>query len=142
MSWDQVRATCPIVRDTVEGDPHEDLPQHVLSILVGTDTVRAILDDTGFVHRLEVASPHLRTREGWGVGVSLQTLLRNDSVKAYAGWEMELAFYVAMPSHCGVAFRIPWQGTGDPLPDSVDVRYLRKLPPSLRVTNVYVHGCH
>jgi hypothetical protein len=138
----QVLATCPIVRDTVEGDPAEDLPQRVLSILVGADTIRAILDDGGLIHRLEIVSPFPRTREGWGVGTPLPRLLKSPRTQGYSGAEMELALYIKTPGHCGMTFRVPWPARDEDSPDSVAVDQLRRLPRSARVTEVNVFGCH
>ena len=125
-----------VVRDTVElGD--EAIPESVAVVVVGSDTLRAILD-SGRVYRIDVTTTHIRTSDTLGVGTTLRRLLREPGVHAFTG---EGAVYVQVPRHCGLSFRLADAGELGDAPDSVGPTQLRQLPPTTPVSTVLVVGC-
>ena len=125
-----------VVRDTMElGD--EAIPESVAVVVVGGDTLRAILDSAR-VYRIDVTTPHVRTADSLGVGTTLARLLREPGVHAFTG---EGAVYVKVPRQCGLSFRLADAGElGDAL-DSVGPAQLRQLPGTTPVSTVLVLGC-
>jgi hypothetical protein len=125
-----------VVRDTVElGD--EAIPESVAVVVVGGDTVRAIVDSSR-VYRIDVLTTHGRTSDSLGAGTTLGRLLREPGVHAFTGEE---AVYVQVPRHSGLSFRLADAGELGDAPDSVGPTQLRQLPATTPVSTVLVVGC-
>ncbi len=129
-----VKEHCRVLVDTT-WPGEEALPEHVLLVQIGSDTLVAVIDSDR-VWRIEVASPQFRTRDSLGVGSRLSALLRNSGAQALNG---EGSYYVRVRSHCGLSFQLPY--IAFPNDGDLDEAALRALPDTLRVQEVLVFGC-
>jgi hypothetical protein len=130
----RVRARCEVVRDTTELDS-EAMPQRVLYVRVGTDTITAEVAD-GKVWRINVVTSHLQTTDGIHVGSPLRVLLGDPRPSGLVG-EGEL--YVVSPARCGMSFLV------GPTPSRLGRHWnaaaLRSLSPSTVLKRILVTGC-
>lgn len=130
MPVDSVRATCHIVRDTMEmseGDLYREVYVQVdddtVSFDVNGDRVRTIL----------VNSPHFMTSDSIHVGMRLSRFLKGRQVQILVG-EGEVVL-LDRAHHCGNSFALSSQAyRALPLSDAK----LRRLPASTTLTAIFV----
>lgn len=104
-----VKQSCLVVRDAV-GPGIEGRTQRILSILVGSDTLRAAVD-AGIVESITIRTPRFATSEGLRVGSQLSRFV---SAKLVQMAEGEQGLYLRLPSHCGLAFHFAIQSRAKP----------------------------
>lgn len=129
-----VRA-CQVLRDTVEVR-QEGMPARILTVNLGRDTVEAEVSEER-IWRIALDGPAFQTADSLGVGTRLDRLLRHEGIHGMPG---EDGFYVRMPAHCGLSFRVEEGGKGFAAPEWT-AEMLAKLPPDTRVDRVLVVGC-
>ena len=96
------------MRDAVE--PMEGIPQRVLRIVIGDDTVRAtVLDD--LIWRISITSPRFVTRDGIHVGTPISRVVTEKNVSMLEG---EDGLYLLVPSHCGLSLRFAFPSRAPP----------------------------
>jgi hypothetical protein len=130
----RVRARCEVVRDTTELDS-EAMPQRVLYVRVGADTITAEVAD-GKVWRINVADSRLQTADGIHVGSPLRALVSDARPSGLVG-EGEL--YVVSAARCGMSFLV------DPTPSRLGRRWnadaLRSLSRRTVIKRILLTGC-
>jgi hypothetical protein len=103
-----VKRSCAVVRDAIE--PMEGIPQRVLRVLIGGDTVRAtVLDD--LIWRISVTTSRLATRDGLRVGTPISRVVTEQGATMTEG---EDGLYVMLPSHCGLSLRFAFPSRAPP----------------------------
>jgi hypothetical protein len=103
-----VKRGCAVVRDAIE--PMEGIPQRVLRIVIGDDTVRAtVVDD--LIWRISITSPRFATRDGLRVGSPISRVVTEKGVSMMEG---EDGLYVLVPSHCGLSLRFAFPSRAPP----------------------------
>ena len=125
---DDVTQRCRVLRDTLVPGP-EGATEREIRVDLGRDTVRAVVTD-GRIWRLHVQSPAFRTADSLGVGTPA-TALRRPGARVLTG---EGGVYVALPSHCGLSFRLEGVPPGR-------VRTPTQIPESTRIGEVLAVGC-
>jgi hypothetical protein len=131
----EILEECEVMRDTVE-IRQEGQPARILTVNLLRDTVEAEVSEER-IWRIALDGPAFQTADSLGVGTRLARLLRHEGVHGMPG---EDGFYVRMPAHCGVSFRLEEEGEGFTAPDWT-AEMLAKLPPAARVDRVLVVGC-
>lgn len=129
----QVRARCPMARDTTVPGP-EGQPSHRIAVVMGGERVEGEVRNDR-VWRVPVTSTRLRTADGLGVGTPLARLLELRDVRPAMGEGL----YVLSPAHCGLSFQL--RNPGGSLPPATTVEQLRGLPATTVVSRVLVTGC-
>lgn len=104
-----VKESCLVVRDAV-GPGIEGTTQRILSIVVGSDTLRAAVD-AGLLVSITIRTPRFATADGLRVGSQLSKFV---SAKRVQMWEGEQGLYLRLPSHCGLAFHFAIQSRAQP----------------------------
>ncbi len=131
-----VRDACHIVRDSTEvGD--EASPERILTISLGRDTVRAIVDSAR-VWRIDVRQPRFRTSDSLGVGSSLARLLKGGDAR---GAEGESGLFILLANHCGLSFHIDRELQPKEHRAEWSTAHLARLPGSTLVDRVLISGC-
>lgn len=134
---ESIYAECTVVSDSLESW-EEGIPARIMRVVVGADTVIAVIDK-GIVDYVFVEDSSFRTTDSFGVGSRLGDLLRLPGVSATF---FEGSFHVASSKHCGVSFRLQ--------PDSLDIddvkqdwaaADLKKIPGNPAVSAMVVGGC-
>jgi hypothetical protein len=133
---DELAGDCLVVSDTVDPLGPEGMPQRLLRVELGPDTVTVeVADDRIF--RLDVRSPRILTVDALGVGTTLDELLQVQDLRGVTG---EGALYAVSPSHCGLSFAL-----GPEPPDRAGTSWTRgalaELPDTLTVGRVLAFGC-
>jgi hypothetical protein len=137
MSTAEIRQRCLIIRDTVMVNDEYAENQRALSVVVGTDTVRAWIPSDS-ITGIDVLSDRLSTGDSLRVGVRLAQLRGIQGLTATSG---EASAWLMAPRHCGLAFVIS-SAPGMVAPDAaVTQREMRSWPDTLRVTMIQVAGC-
>ena len=127
-SIDQVARGCRIVRDTIVRGA-EGMRERQLLVDLGRDSVMVVVDSNR-VWRLHVRSPDFRTTDSIGVS-SPASSLRRPGARLLTG---EGAYFVTLPSHCGLSFRLSGVEFGR-------LRTVEQIPNSATVSEVLVVGC-
>jgi hypothetical protein len=127
-SIDELRRRCRVVRDTVVRGA-EGMPERRMIVDLGRDSVVAVIDSNR-VWRVQVQSSTFRTADSLGVGSQLRGL-RRTGARLLTG---EGAYFVTLPSHCGLSFRLRGVEFGR-------LRTLAQVPDSATVGEVLVVGC-
>jgi hypothetical protein len=133
---EELGGDCLVVSDTVDPLGPEGMPQRLVRVELGPDTVTVeVADDRLF--RLDVRSPRIRTVDDLGVGTMLGELLHVQDLRGVSG---EGALFAVSPSHCGLSF-----GLGPEPPDRAGTSWTRgalaELPDTLTVRRVLAYGC-
>ena len=130
-----VRQACRIVRDTVAEGPEAQL-QRELTIALATDTVTAIVVDDA-IWRVHVDDPDIRTADDLGVGTPASAFRSLDGAQVMFGEGV----FVAVPSICGLSFRLSEDADAGTLAGTPDASRVAALPASARVVEVLAVGC-
>ena len=137
MRAEDLRAICNVVHDAIEVHGPEGYEGRVMIVLVGEDTVQALVDDSVHVTGIEVAQRGFATADSLMIGTTLGRLLRQPGATV----ENEGGFDVArIPSMCGVAFEIGWNYTDYPVA-AIDSTSAGSPPPWRPVIVIRVEGC-
>ena len=132
---DSIARSCHVLSDAVVPGP-EGQPSRELSVDLIRDTVIAeIVNDS--VWRIDVRGRGLRTRDGYGVGSTLEQLMHEPDLTSVSG---EGSLFVLSPSHCGLSFRLAGPAPEPPSPQS-GVKALKHTAGEVRVTQVLIVGC-
>jgi hypothetical protein len=127
---------CLVLSDTIDPLGPEGMPQRLLRVELGPDTVTVEVHEDR-IFRLDVRSPRIRTVDGLGVGVTLAELLQVQDLRGISG---EGALFAVSPSHCGLSFAL-----GPEPPDRAGSNWTRgalaELPDTLSVRRVLAYGC-
>ena len=135
-SLDSIRQLCPIVRDTTVQPQPGLAAEHLVSVLMGTDTAVVSVRRNRVV-QVFLTSPHFATADSIGVGTTLGRLLRFAQVKGY-GVRGDLL--IDVPAKCGLTFGIT--GRYPDLPDGLkDTTTLSRVPVSATVNRIRIDGC-
>lgn len=134
-SVESVRRDCTVMRDTTELGA-EGMPTRMISVLFPRDTIEAeIVEDK--VWRVAIDSPHFSTADSLRVGTPLTRLLQLRTPQGMTG---EGALFVMSPDHCGLSFRLSYNGS--PVLRDPSRAELSRLPADTRVSNILIVGCH
>jgi hypothetical protein len=133
---EELAADCLVVSDTVDPLGPEGMPQRLLRVELGPDTVTVeVVEDRVF--RLDVRSPRIVTVDALGVGTMLGELLHVQDLRGVSG---EGALFAVSPSHCGLSFAL-----GPEPPERAGTSWTRgalaELPDTLSVRRVLAYGC-
>jgi hypothetical protein len=131
----EIVGACEVMRDTVE-IRQEGQPARILTVNLLRDTVEAEVSEDR-IWRIALDGPAFQTADSLGVGTPLARLLRHESVHGMPG---EDGFYVRIPAHCGLSFRVEEEGKGFTAPNWT-AEMLATLPPAAQVDRVLVVGC-
>lgn len=126
---------CAVLSDTTVLGA-EGMPARIVMVDLGRDTVPVEVSDDK-VWRIALDDGAFQTADSLGVGTPLTDLLHFTGVHGMPG---EDGFYVRVPDHCGLSFRLSNASSGFTASDWT-AEMLRKLPPSARVERVLVFGC-
>jgi hypothetical protein len=126
---------CAVLSDTTRPGA-EGMPAHIVTVDLGRDTVEVEVSDQR-VWRIALEDGAFRTADSLGVGTPLTDLLHFAGVHGMPG---EDGFYVQIPEHCGLSFRLSNASSGFTAPNW-NAERLRTLPSSARVERVLVVGC-
>ena len=132
----ELASDCEILADSIVPLWLEGLPQRVVFIPWGSDTLAAeVVNDR--IWRLSVRTPRVRTADSVGVGTTLSELLTKPGVAGLSG---EGALFVVAPSYCGLSF-----GLGAEPESMIGAEWtlseLASLSGSTPVRQVLVFGC-
>lgn len=133
----QVRRQCQVVRDTSRIDPDFAEIERFLGLLIGIDTVEALLDAKGGVMRIDVLSPGLVTDDSLHVGTLLRTLLLRPGVRGTVG---EGRTFLSVKGHCGLALVLS-ESTGRETGDSLGPDDLGRLSMGASIGRISIYGC-
>jgi hypothetical protein len=133
---ESVRQKCTVVRDTTVPGA-EGMPSRRLSVAFPQDTVQAEIVD-GRVWRISVRSQRPRTADALGVGTSIGRLRQPEGAHGMTG---EGAFFVALPEHCGMSFRIV-NGGPETKRGDLDRAGLFRVSELAAVSEVLIFGCN
>jgi hypothetical protein len=135
-SLDSIRQICPIVRDTTVQPQPGLAAEHLVSVLMGTDTA-VVGVRRGRVVQIFLTGTRFATADSIGVGTTLARLLRFAQTKGY-GVAGDLL--IATPTKCGLTFGMT--GRYPDLPDGLkDSTALSRVPVTATVNRVRVDGC-
>ncbi|HTX53491.1 MAG TPA: hypothetical protein VMD08_08770 [Candidatus Baltobacteraceae bacterium] len=135
MTVAQVKARCRVVQDSVPDNPFEERYRRGMLVMLGRDTVLArVLADS--VSRIEVTTPHLRTRDSLGVGTRLIALLRR---RGAFGGTSETSTSVDVAAHCGISFELSTVRGADG--EEFTAKEMLSWSPDITVTAVVILGC-
>jgi hypothetical protein len=123
-----INGRCRVVGDTV-APAAEGSQERRLLVDLGRDTVIAVVDSNR-VWRLHVATPAFKTTDSLGVGAAVSAL-RRPGARLLTG---EGAYYVTLPGHCGLSFRLRGVAFGR-------ASSLSQVPATASVDEVLVIGC-
>jgi hypothetical protein len=116
----QLRSKCEVLRDSTDARGNEGMPERKIAVVVGSDTIEAIVDSNS-VHRLEITTSRIRTTDSLGVGTTAAELRAKDATLAVG----DRGVFALVGSHCGVSFHLaglsPTQNTWPQIPDSTTV---------------------
>lgn len=132
---DSVRRACHVLADTTVTGPNGRT--RGLRVDLIRDTVFAELSTDSVVSRLRVVGRGIRTREGYGVGSTLENVMHWPDLTSATG---EGSLFVTSPSHCGMSFRLAGPAPVPPSPQS-GVKALKHTPGEVRVSEVQIYGC-
>jgi hypothetical protein len=137
MHVDSVKRLCQVIRDTTHMP--EGMPQRVIVIAAGGDTLRSWVTDSGRVLNVIVESPHFMTPDSLRVGVPLGRLLGYPGITGAYG---EGPFYVFSdaPAICGLSFEIDF-GRQRPFIRNPTRETLEPYANSARVRSILVRSC-
>ncbi len=128
-----VKESCLVARDAV-GPGIEGTTQRILSIVVGSDTLRVTVD-AGLVGSITIRTPHFATADGLRVGSQLSKFISAKRIQLAEG---EQGLYLRLPSHCGLAFHFSIQSRAQPgmpwRPPRLEERYGRATVDQIIVT--------
>jgi hypothetical protein len=131
---------CHVLADTTWSD-EEAMPERALLIQLGNDTITAVID-RGRIWRLELNAAGWLTSDSLGVGSTVARLTRLPGARALSG---ESRYYLRVPGHCGLSFRLPVIELPESLsyPEVLEGAALHQLlADTLRAETVLVVGCH
>jgi hypothetical protein len=129
-----VKRSCAVVRDAIE--PVEGIPQRVLRIVIGGDTIRAtVLDD--LIWRISITSPRFVTRDGIRVGTPISRVVTEKGVSMMEG---EDGLYVLVPTHCGISLRFAFPSRAPP-GQAWTPTLLERLHGNAVVNKIFVTHC-
>lgn len=95
-----IRSLCEVVSDAKE-QRSEGMMERVLVVRLGGDVVSSIINNDK-ISRIEVNSPHFKTRDSLGVDTPLSRIARKRGAKFYPG---EDGVYGFVADHCALSFR-------------------------------------
>jgi len=136
LSADSVRRACHVLADTTMVGANGQ-PARALSVDAIRDTVLAELNGDSVVSRLRVLGGGIRTREGYGVGSTLENVMHWSDLTSAT---RDGSLFVMSPSHCGMSFRLAGPAPVAPSPQS-GVKALKHTPGEVRVNEVQIYGC-
>ena len=132
---DSVRRACHVLADTTVRSPNG--PTRALRVDLIRDTVFAELSGDSVVSRLRVFGGGIRTREGYGVGSTLENVMHWADLTSATD---DGSLFITSPSHCGMRFRLAGPAPVPPSPQS-GVKALKHTPGEVRVSEVQIYGC-
>ena len=137
MTTAELRAICNVVHDSVELRRPEGYAVRVMAVLVGEDTVNALVDDSVRVTGIEVVAPSFATADSLRIGTTLGRLLRlpGATVQDEGGIDV-----VRVPAMCGLAFEVGSNYTDFPVA-SLDSTSRDAPPPWRPVILIDVQSC-
>ena len=95
-----IRSLCEVVSDAKE-QRSAGMMERVLVVRLGGDVVSSIINNDK-ISRIEVNSPHFKTRDSLGVDTPLSRIARKRGAKFYPG---EDGVYGFVADHCALSFR-------------------------------------
>ena len=137
MSSAEIQQRCLIIRDTVMLNDEYAENQRALSVVVGTDTVRAWVPSDS-ITGIDVLSDRLSTGDSLRVGVRLAQLRGIQGLTATSG---EASAWLIAPRHCGLALVISSAPGMVEADATLTQREMRSWPDTIRVTMIQVAGC-
>lgn len=136
MGVDDVRATCRILRDSLEFSPG-GLERQLL-IAIGIDTARLwVSRDT--VNEIRISSPRFQTAGGLRVGAPLVNVANQS--EAYSYWSEGL-LWADSPVFCAISFGAYAPDLFTRLTQEGDTVSLAAVPRSVRISEIDVSACH
>jgi len=96
----EIEDQCEILRDTTE-QGSEGMPEHVIAVRIDGDIAKGYVNGN-VVRRIEVTTPHFRTRDSLGVDTPLDKIAKARGAKFFPG---EDGVYGFTADHCGLSFR-------------------------------------
>jgi hypothetical protein len=125
---ENVARACRVTRDATGPGP-EGTTERRIVVDLGRDSVSAVVD-SGRVWRVHVRTPAFRTADSLGVGTPGRAL-RRSGAQVLAG---EGKYFVRLPSHCGLSFRLRGVEFGR-------VATPAQIPDTAAVDEVLAVGC-
>lgn len=96
----EISDQCEILRDTTE-QSSEGTQEHVIAVRIDGDIAKGMVNGN-IVRRIEVTTPHFRTRDSLGVDTPLDKIAKARGAKFFPG---EDGVYGFTADHCGLSFR-------------------------------------
>jgi hypothetical protein len=96
----EISDQCEILRDTTEQGT-EGMQEHVIAVRIDGDIATGLVNGN-VVRRIEVTTPHFRTRDSLGVDTPLDKIAKSRGARFFPG---EDGVYGFTADHCGLSFR-------------------------------------
>lgn len=137
MTVGELGAVCNVVRDSIELRT-EGYPVRVMVVLVGRDTVNALIDDSVHVTGIEVVNQGFATNDSLMVGTTLGRLLQYRGALVENEGGIDVA---RLPTMCGLGFKVGYTYVDFPAVATVDTLAPSAIPPRRPVLEIDISPC-